>query len=154
MVPNAENNIVAISNYGLNVTCSYCRPSYRFQSFSGPQRSNQRGRTGQQKGLSPRRFCISQCAHQASRYITYSRFFFFLIQHAHVFFFFLSLHLDGLHTTIPKGRKWFVFDNELVLPEYMICFEYLTGVSGSIGISSLFLSDPVINTIWIIECFQ
>ncbi|XP_019725755.1 leucine-rich repeat-containing protein 9 [Hippocampus comes] len=38
-------------------------------------------------------------------------------------------HRDGLHTTIPKGRKWFVFDNELVLPEYMICFEYLTGGS-------------------------
>ncbi|XP_049595742.1 leucine-rich repeat-containing protein 9 isoform X1 [Syngnathus scovelli] len=36
---------------------------------------------------------------------------------------------DGLHTTIPKGRQWFVFDNDLVLPEYMICFEYLTGAS-------------------------
>ncbi|XP_077393916.1 leucine-rich repeat-containing protein 9 isoform X3 [Festucalex cinctus] len=38
-------------------------------------------------------------------------------------------HRDGLHTTIPKGRQWFVFDNDLVLPEYMICFEYLTGGS-------------------------
>uniref|UniRef100_A0A3Q2YGE2 Leucine rich repeat containing 9 n=1 Tax=Hippocampus comes TaxID=109280 RepID=A0A3Q2YGE2_HIPCM len=53
-----------------------------------------------------------------------------------------SVYRNGLHTTIPKGRKWFVFDNELVLPEYMICFEYLTGVSGSISIGSLFLSDP------------
>ncbi|XP_061650866.1 leucine-rich repeat-containing protein 9 isoform X3 [Phyllopteryx taeniolatus] len=38
-------------------------------------------------------------------------------------------HRDGVYTTIPKGRQWFVFDNDLVLPEYMICFEYLTGGS-------------------------
>ncbi|XP_077477908.1 leucine-rich repeat-containing protein 9 [Stigmatopora argus] len=35
-------------------------------------------------------------------------------------------YLDGTQTTIPKGRQWFVFDNDLVLPEYLICFEYLT----------------------------
>ncbi|XP_061700025.1 leucine-rich repeat-containing protein 9 isoform X2 [Syngnathoides biaculeatus] len=38
-------------------------------------------------------------------------------------------HRDGVYTSIPKGRQWFVFDNDLVLPEYMICFEYLTGGS-------------------------
>lgn len=103
----------------------------------------------------PRAASVYRSVHTKHRGTSHTQdFFFFFNSACSCFFFFLSLHLDGLHTTIPKGRKWFVFDNELVLPEYMICFEYLTGVSGSIGISSLFLSDPVINTIWIIECFQ
>lgn len=29
----------------------------------------------------------------------------------------------------PKRRQWFVFDHELVLPEYIIYFEYITGVN-------------------------
>lgn len=28
----------------------------------------------------------------------------------------------------PRRRQWFVFDHELVLPEYIIYFEYITGV--------------------------
>ncbi|XP_068615227.1 leucine-rich repeat-containing protein 9-like [Brachionichthys hirsutus] len=36
---------------------------------------------------------------------------------------------DGLgkQTGVPPRRRWFVFDHELVLPEYIIFFEYITG---------------------------
>ncbi|XP_057715236.1 leucine-rich repeat-containing protein 9 isoform X3 [Corythoichthys intestinalis] len=44
-------------------------------------------------------------------------------------------HQDGLHTTVPKGRQWFVFDNDLVLPEYLICFEYLTELANEACLS-------------------
>uniref|UniRef100_A0A3Q2ZV72 Leucine rich repeat containing 9 n=1 Tax=Kryptolebias marmoratus TaxID=37003 RepID=A0A3Q2ZV72_KRYMA len=29
---------------------------------------------------------------------------------------------------VPRQRQWFVFDHELVLPEYIVYFEYVTGV--------------------------
>uniref|UniRef100_A0A3B4XI37 Leucine rich repeat containing 9 n=1 Tax=Seriola lalandi dorsalis TaxID=1841481 RepID=A0A3B4XI37_SERLL len=32
----------------------------------------------------------------------------------------------------PRRRRWFVFDHELVLPEYIIYFEYITGVINSL----------------------
>uniref|UniRef100_A0A8D3DYT0 Leucine rich repeat containing 9 n=1 Tax=Scophthalmus maximus TaxID=52904 RepID=A0A8D3DYT0_SCOMX len=31
----------------------------------------------------------------------------------------------------PRRRQWFVFDNELVLPEYIVYFQYITGVKNS-----------------------
>ena len=30
----------------------------------------------------------------------------------------------------PRQRQWFVFEHELVLPEYIIYFEYITEVCG------------------------
>nr|XP_061824855.1 leucine-rich repeat-containing protein 9-like isoform X4 [Nerophis lumbriciformis] len=41
-------------------------------------------------------------------------------------------HQDRAHCgshNIPRAKQWFVFDHDLVLPEYIICFEYTTGAS-------------------------
>ncbi|XP_061751183.1 leucine-rich repeat-containing protein 9 isoform X2 [Nerophis ophidion] len=41
-------------------------------------------------------------------------------------------HQDRAHCgshNIPRAKQWFVFDHDLVLPEYIICFEYTTGGS-------------------------
>uniref|UniRef100_A0A8D3DG26 Leucine rich repeat containing 9 n=1 Tax=Scophthalmus maximus TaxID=52904 RepID=A0A8D3DG26_SCOMX len=43
-----------------------------------------------------------------------------------------------------KRRQWFVFDNELVLPEYIVYFQYITGVINYIFI---FLLDDTSNNI-------
>lgn len=45
-----------------------------------------------------------------------------------------AFHLEGQNSTktqtgpecSPRRRQWFVFDRELVLPEYIIYFEYIT----------------------------
>ncbi|XP_074547471.1 leucine-rich repeat-containing protein 9 isoform X2 [Halichoeres trimaculatus] len=41
-----------------------------------------------------------------------------------------TVHSSKKHTGLecsPRKRQWFMFDHELILPEYIICFEYIMG---------------------------